>query len=472
MKTRFDPGPALWRRTLYVCLAPCVWILSALTSIHAEEPGFLIFATGDQRISSLTYFNNTCVVFQPLMNPAWANPQATGLDEILGPDIHRLGFLALQAEDKKTFNLPGGCHRSRMWVLVPEAQLALGVILAGKVDQESAHLDTSLQMRLALPEAARTRIQKMEPGRRFQAELEQLVWRVYQAEGKSGYGPSPVYGLHVHTENGLVKPVPPLLREIALDGELEKAATNGARQILDLLAMQSLDDQWLVNLISRVPDPTLMSARVAVPETNASIELPISGTAADLRIVDNRSRIALNLQQSRILQIGMPKGCSIRPRDGSSVVLARPDRGVVVLPSSTEDICSVITAVGKNCKCQSSSRQIVELSVSSPEELRGMSDRGQSYVRPCIWDSKCSVWTTVTGSHQCTIRPLSCEVNRNPRFDFATPPNCSIDASGAVHCEMKDDASGTEDCTRMLGDQWKVFFPELSGLPLCQSLPR
>lgn len=470
-------GFAMSALVLSLSLAPLVSVPLVSVPVvsgplQAEEPGFLIFATGEHRISSLSFFNHTCVLFQPLMNSAWANPEATGLEEILGPDIHRLAFLALQSGERKAFDLSGGCRRSRVWVLVPEAQLALGMVLSGKVDEEGAHMDTSVRMRLSLPEAAVTRLQKMEPGRRFHAELEQLVWRVYQTEGKAGYGPSPVYGLHVRTENGMVKPVPPLLREIALDGELEKAATNGARQILDLLAMQSLDDQWVVNMISRVPDPALLSARVTVPETNASIEIPATGTAAELRIVDNRSGIALNLQQARILQISMPRGCSLRARDNSSVVLARPDRGVIAIPSSTDDICSVITAAGKNCKCQSASKQIVELSVASPDELRGASDRGPSYARPCVWDSKCSVWTTVTGSHQCTIRPLSCEVNRNPRMEFPAPPNCSIDAGGVVRCDMKDEATGTEDCTRLLGDHWKITFPELSGLPLCQSLPR
>jgi hypothetical protein len=459
-------------RTFWIFIAS---ILITSVSIYGEEPGFVVFATGDNRISSLGFFNNACVLFQPLMNPNWATPETGGLEDILSQDIHKLTFQALQSDDKKTFQLPGNCRRSRIWVLVPEAQLALGTVISEQVDGESAHLNTSMQMRLILSGAAASRLQKMEPGRRFHDQLEQLVWRVYQTEGKPDYAPSPVYGLQVHTEKGLVSPVPSLLREIALSGELEKAATNGARQILDLLALQSLDDRWLVNLISRIPDPMLMmSTRVSIPETNASIEIPATGTAADLRIVDNHSRIALNLQQARILQIRMPRGCSIRVRDNSNVVLVKPDRGVIAIPDKTEDICSVISAAGSHCKCQSASREIVELSVSSPADLRktGTTENAPSYGRSCIWDSKCAIWTTVTGDHQCTIRPLSCDVNGHPRIRFTTPPNCSVDPTGNILCDLKDEAAGTDDCNRILGDQWSIFFPELSGLPLCQSLPR
>jgi len=452
-------------------LSLIVFLFFADRFVFADEPGFIVYGANDHRLTALNFFDNKCVIFRPLLNPAWASPDVKNLDEILTADLHNIAWEYRRKDDAGGyfFELPGGCRRAKIWVIVPEAYQALGRINASDVDDTSAHLDSTSRLTLNFADSVGQKVRGLENSRKFTAELEQLAWGIMRNESVAGYNQSPVYGLEVRLENGMVKPVPLLLREIALDGELEKAATNGARKILDLMAMQRLDDQWLVNLISRTPDSSRISASAVVPETNASIEIPISGDSSQIRIVDNQSHVSLKLQEAAIVQVRMTRGCSIKARDGASVILARPEKGVIVMPAETEDVCSVISASGRNCSCQSASRQIVEIHVASPDQIRGV-DSSRSYGRLCVWDAKCSLWTTVDARGHCAIKPLSCESGRAARMELPLQPGCSLDAAGTLQCDLKDDSAGAEECLKLLGDQWKITFPEYAGMPLCQSL--
>src|SRR6185295_9268909 len=102
--------------------------------LDAEEPGFIVFGTANFQTTVTEFFEGRCAIFIPLRNTNWADPQIGRfkLNEILRAEIHDAVWLHRSENSLGApfFNLPGQCQKEKLWILAPEAQMALGNVRA------------------------------------------------------------------------------------------------------------------------------------------------------------------------------------------------------------------------------------------------------------------------------------------------------------------------------------------------------
>lgn len=372
------------------------------------------------------------------------------------------------------------CMFSSPWILLPEAQLAIGpLVIQSSANTASATLTAGHRLRMMLPLDAATFFRNSPLGTRVEVTLEQLALRTQQAiEGSA----SSIKELSLYTgvvyqdqalDNRLSRTFNFLIQALPVERELD----DFGKQILARLNSEPKYIELTTAFLVRFPDSSDQMGRsfVLFPGLAAGVFISPGQSQTPRQSIwiasaDHSSKVRLSEGVLSTLQtqrdctlIGVPNK-SVIIDENKGVYFRRSDdtpvTAVQAKPRIGKAVCRVVTDTNDGTSV------LVTDSIGIEEYRKQSAMTGSSSSRKCVWDDSCRVWFSVGSS--CEVRAICADPDFPARLRVLGDVCTSSGNADRWICN----ANTVNECKSIVNSaRWNVLLEIGNGrfLPLCQA---